>query len=291
MKYIKALVFGGNGFLGQYIVQELLSKNYKVTVFDISSSKKNSDKKYHFIKGDIENKKKVINAIKDHDIVYNFAGISDIGDAMANPIKTSKVNILGTLNILEGCVKHRVMKFIFASTIYVLSKQGGFYKASKQASEILIEEYNKIHKLNYTILRFGSIYGKGADSRNGISKIVNSILKKNKIVYGGTNRAIRKFLHAKDAAIASLNILSKKYDNKSVLITGNKNIKIVTLIKNIKKIFKINKKVYFKKKPLMGHYDKSPFTYKPKITKVLKIKPTISLNQGIIELAKDIKKS
>ena len=244
---MKALVFGGNGFLGQYIVQELLSKNYKVTVFDISSSKKNSDKKYHFIKGDIQNKKKVINAIKGQDIVYNFAGISDIGDAMANPIKTSKVNILGTLNILEGCVKHRVMKFIFASTIYVLSKQGGFYKASKQASEILIEEYNKIHKLNYTILRFGSIYGKGADSRNGISKIVNSILKKNKIVYGGTNRAIRKFIHAKDAAIASLNILSKKYDNKSVLITGNKNIKIVTLIKNIKKIFKINKKVYFKK--------------------------------------------
>jgi len=189
---MKVLVFGGNGFLGKYIVQELLSRNYKVTVFDISFPKKRFNKKYQFIRGDIENKKKVINSIKGHDIVYNFAGISDIGDSMIDPIKTSKVNILGTLNILEGCVKHKVKKFIFASTIYVLSKQGGFYKASKQASEIFIEEFNKIHKLNYTILRFGSIYGKGADSRNGISKIVNSIFKKKKIVYGGTNKAIKK---------------------------------------------------------------------------------------------------
>ena len=91
-------------------------------------------------------------------MVYHLAGISDIGDAMISPIKTSKINILGTLNILEGCVKFRVKRFIFASTIYVLSKQGGFYKASKQSSEIFIEEYNKIHKLNFTILRVGSIY-------------------------------------------------------------------------------------------------------------------------------------
>ena len=93
----------------------------------------------------------------------------------------------------------------------------------------------------------------------------------------------------KDAAIASVNILNNKYKNKSVLITGNKNIKIIKLIKIIKKIFKSNKKVYFKRKPLMGHYDKNPFTYKPKTTKILNIKPRVSLKDGIIDLVKDIK--
>ena len=114
-------------------------------------------------------------------------------------------------------------------------------------------------------------------------------MKKNKIIYGGTRRAIRKFIHVKDAAVASVNILSRQYKNKNVLITGNKNIKIITIIKIIRKIFKSDKKVYFKRKPLKGHYDKTPFTYKPKITKILNIKPTISLSSGIIELANDIK--
>lgn len=286
---MKVIVFGGNGFLGKYIVKELISRNFKVTVFDKYPLNKKYKKNFRFIKGDIENKNKVIRAIKGQDVVYHLAGISDIGDAMISPIKTSKINILGTLNILEGCVKFRVKRFIFASTIYVLSKQGGFYKASKQSSELFIEEYNKMHNLNFTILRFGSIYGRGADPRNGISKIINFALKKKNIIYGGTKLAIRKFIHVKDAAIASVKILEKRFLNKNVLITGNKNIKIVFLIKLIKKILKNDKKVYFKRKPLMGHYDKSPFTYKPKITKTLNIKPTQSLKEGIIDLIRDFK--
>ena len=285
---MKAIVFGGSGFLGRYIIQELISRKFKVTVFDSTLEKKKSQK-IKYIKGDIENKSKVINAIKGHSIVYNFAGISDIGDAMKNPIKTSKVNLLGTLNILEGCVKHKTRRFIFASSIYVFSQQGGFYKASKQSAELFIEEYSRAFGLPYTILRFGSIYGKGADTRNGISKIIQSLLRKKNITYGGTNKAVRKFIHAKDAAISSINILKKKFENKSVLITGQKNIKIINLIKIIKKILKSKKKVIFKRKPLMGHYDKNPFTIKPKKNEILNIKPSILLQDGLIELVKEYK--
>ena len=92
---MKAIVFGGSGFLGQYIVQELLSRKYKVTIFDRSYPKNKYLKNLNFIKGDIQNKEKVVNAIKGKSIVYNFAGISDIGDAMINPIKTSKINLIG----------------------------------------------------------------------------------------------------------------------------------------------------------------------------------------------------
>ena len=59
-------------------------------------------------------------------------------------------------------------------------------------------------------------------------------------------------------------MLEKKYENKRVLITGNRIIKIQNLIKKIQKILKIKKKVFFKRKPMMGHYDTNPFNDKPK---------------------------
>ena len=77
----------------------------------------------------------VLKASKKQDIIYNLAGISDIGDAMKDPIITSKVNILGSIHTLEASVLNKVRRYIFASSIYVLSRQGGFYKSSKQSIE------------------------------------------------------------------------------------------------------------------------------------------------------------
>ena len=71
-------------------------------------------------------------AIKGNDLVFNFAGLSDIDDANKDPIGTVKSNILGNTNILESCRKRKVSRFIFASTVYVYSNLGGFYRVSKQ---------------------------------------------------------------------------------------------------------------------------------------------------------------
>ena len=287
---MKAIVFGGSGFLGQYIVQELLSRKYKVTIFDRSYPKNKYLKNLNFIKGDIQNKEKVVNAIKGKSIVYNFAGISDIGDAMINPIKTSKINLIGTLNILEGCKKYKIKRFIFASTIYVLSRQGGFYKSSKQSIENFIDEYKKKNNLKYTILRYGSVYGPDSDKRNGIKKLIISALKDKSITYGGTARAERRFIHVNDAVKSSVKVLDKKFINKRVLITGNKSIKIKKLISEIKSILRINKKVIFKRKPMMGHYDKNPFNDYPKKQITFFVKPSISLKSGIIKIVDELKK-
>tara|TARA_E500000178_G_scaffold22384_1_gene20867 strand:- start:3701 stop:4558 length:858 start_codon:yes stop_codon:yes gene_type:complete len=285
---MKVLIYGGSGFLGRNLANYLNKKKHKVTVFD--KKKIHFDKNIKFIKGNILNLKQVKKATKGQDIVYNLAGISDIGDSIKNPILTTRINILGSVFTLEAAVKYTVKRYIFASSIYVLSKQGGFYKTSKKSVESFIEEYNKNNKLKYTILRFGSVYGNESDPRNGIKKILKSALNNKNIIYGGTSRAERRFLHVNDAIKASIAILKKKYVNKSVLITGNKKIKIKNLIKTIQQILKIKKKVFFKRKPMMGHYDTNPFNDKPKKQITYMVKPTISLSQGIINIISSLKK-
>ena len=135
--------------------------------------------------GNVMNSKDLEKVISKSKIVYHFAALGDIDDTVKKPIETAKVNIIGTLNVLELCKKYKVKRLIFASTIYVYSTDGNFYKCSKQSSESFIEEYNKQYNLEYTILRYGSIYGPRSNTSNGIYRIVDSAIKNKQIVYEG----------------------------------------------------------------------------------------------------------
>ena len=97
---MKILIFGGSGFLGKNLANYLQKSKHKITIFDKKNIFKRN-KKINFIQGNILNYKKVLKASKNQDIIYNFAGISDIGDAMKNPILTSKINILGSIYTLD----------------------------------------------------------------------------------------------------------------------------------------------------------------------------------------------
>ena len=88
--------------------------------------------------------------------------------------------LLENINILDACRSYKIKRYIFASSIYVYSNQGGFYRASKQSSEIFIEEFSKNYNIPYTILRYGSIYGPRSDIKNGVYKIVHDALKNKK---------------------------------------------------------------------------------------------------------------
>ena len=77
-------------------------------------------RKQKMIIGDIQNVSLLEKVIKGSEIVYNFAAIADIGEALEDPTQTVKTNILGTVNILELCKKYQVKRFVFASSIYLL---------------------------------------------------------------------------------------------------------------------------------------------------------------------------
>ena len=285
---MKILVIGGTGFLGFHLVNFLESKGHKVQIFDKKLGHfKNKRKKV--ILGDINNFGKISKAIKNQDIVFNFAAISDIGESISNPIGTAKNNILGNISILDLCVKYKIKKFIFASTIYVHSNQGSFYRVSKQSSELFIAEYKKRYGLNYSIIRFGSVFGPKASKKNGLSKIVHKAFREKKLYYSGTKNAVRRFVYVKDAVRETAEIIKNKYNGKNILITGSNQIKITEVLKKVAKIAKLRKKPTFGNLKNEGHYDISPYNYTPIKDTKIKIKNTITLKKAILELIKEIK--
>jgi len=286
---MKIIIFGGSGFLGSFVAEELIKRGHKVKIADI---KKTSFKikKCKFVKVNILNKKNINDQIKGHDVVYNFAAVADIQDAYDNPLLAINTNILGTTYVLEACIKHKVKRFIFASSIYVLSNQGGFYKASKQSAEILIKEYGEVHNLPYTILRFGSIYGPRSNIKNGLYKIVYDAVTKKKLIYQGTKKAVRSYIHARDAAKASADILRNKFKNKIILIQGNKSLQISNLLNKLKKIMNIDKNLIYLNKTQKGHYDKSPIKYKEIRSQNYRLRKYVDLEEGLKELIINLKK-
>ena len=175
MQQNKVIVFGGSGFLGSHVCDSLSDRGYRVTIFDQKKSpflRKNQD----MIEGDILESSLVGDAVSGNDIVYNFAGISDIDECHRSPVDTVRYNILGNALILDAAIKHGVKKYLFSSSAYVYSSAGSYYKISKQASEMMIESSAKENGINYVIMRYGSLYGERSDNRNSIYKIVKEAL-------------------------------------------------------------------------------------------------------------------
>ena len=175
---MKILVIGGNGFLGSHVFDQL-NNIYKKNIYLLDKDTSLYKKNLNIIKGDISDLSLLKKKLKGFDIVYHFAGISDLDQAYENPTNTVKDNILGTVNILEACRLNKVKKIIFASTMYVAGNHGSFYRCSKSACEEYVKEYKKRFGLDYVIIRYGSLYGPRSDSRNGLYKIIKETLNKN----------------------------------------------------------------------------------------------------------------
>ena len=147
-----------------------------------------------------------------------------------------KFNILGTTNILEAIKNNRkTSRIIFASSIYARSKQGGFYSTTKRTCESLIENYQNKYKVNYTILRFGSIYGLRANYFNAIKKFVIQGMKNRIIKRDGDGMEIRNYINVKDAATICVEILKRKYVNKYFNIIGKEKMTVRKIINLISK--------------------------------------------------------
>lgn len=284
---MKAIVFGGSGFLGSHVADALTDKGYDVVIFDLISSpylKGNQT----MIVGDILDPDQVQKAVIGCDYVYNLAGIADLDDATTKPIQTVQLNIIGNLNIMQAAVAQKVRRFIYASSIYVYSQKGGFYRCSKQASELYIEEYQHRFGVDYTILRYGTLYGPRADQRNAIFNYLKQALE-TKTLRCPNPMEMREYINVKDAAALSVEILNDDYKNRHIILTGHYHMKVQEMMMIIREIFNDQIEIiYTEKGENNDHYSFTPYSFSPRIGHKLVGNCYVDIGQGLLECLQDL---
>ena len=184
------LVTGAAGFIGSAISQKLLLENYEVIGIDNINGYYNPFLKQHrikdieqidknncwrFLKVNLENSKKIDQIFEEYkpNIVINLAAQAGVRYSLENPMSYIESNIVGFLNILEGCRNHKIEHLIYASSssVYGGNKITPFneshsvdhpislYAATKKSNEMLAHSYSHLFQIPMTGLRFFTVYG------------------------------------------------------------------------------------------------------------------------------------
>ena len=289
----KVLVFGGFGFLGHYLVHELLKRGYKVTVADIHENEK-LESNITYIKCDITSKENVENVFKNKqfDVVYNLAGFANLDISIKYPLETIQLNVIGNMHILEQCVKNNISRFVYASSAYAMSNKGSFYGISKLASEKIIEEYLKKYSLPFTILRYGSVYSEKSYDNNYIYNLVKFAVLEGEINHNGDGNELREYIHAADASKLSVDVIeSEDFKNLHVILTGNERMKRSDLFNMVKEILNDQVEIKYKNDGYHNHYNFTPYSFEPSVSRKLSANPHIDMGQGLLECVRSVHKN
>lgn len=281
----RVLVTGGAGFLGSHIADALSKRGHSVTIFDRAPSRWLSPDQ-RMIVGDITNGDDVKRAAEGMDVVYHLAALADLNEGKTRPLETARVNIMGTLHVLEA-VRAGGARLLFASTVYVYSREGGFYRCSKQACESYIEEYARSYGVRYTVLRYGSLYGPRADGANGIYRLLRAAIDTGVVSYGGGPDDIREYIHVEDAAGLSVDALGPEFLDKHLVLTGSASLRAAELFTMFQEILGRPVEVKYARQK-EGHYAVTPYAYTPKPGRKLTAPHFVDMGQGLLQVIEEL---
>ncbi|MCJ7811850.1 NAD-dependent epimerase/dehydratase family protein [bacterium] len=295
---MKILVTGGAGFIGSHIADGFINEGHEVIVVDnLSTGKKeNINPQAKFYLMDIRSEK-LEKVFKEEmvDIVCHQAAQMDIRKSVADPVYDADVNILGTLNILQNCISHRVKKILFASTGgAVYGEQEVFpcnenhpvrpispYGVTKLSVEKYLFFYGIEYGLKYVILRYANVYGprQNPSGEAGVVAVFTSkLIAVEQPVINGDGKQTRDYVFVGDVVQANL---------KSLSFNGDEIFNIGTGIEtDVNQIFKILNKLTGAKSqekhgpPKKGEQRRSVIDYQ-KANRLLDWNPEIRLEEGL----------
>lgn len=261
---MKILVTGGAGFIGSNVVDAYIEKGYEVVVVDdLSSGKKeNLNKKAKFYKLDICDKALEEVFEERIDIVNHHAAQVDVRKSIADPAFDARINIEGSLNILENCRKYKIKKIIFASSGGVIYGECGNlppnedspispispYGVSKYAMECYLSSYEKIYGLKYTALRYGNVYGPRQDpyGEAGVVAIFSGkMLNNEEVNIFGDGEQVRDYVYVGDVVKANVLCLENG-DNEIFNIGTSKSTSVNQLFSEMKEPTQYSKEAVYK---------------------------------------------
>ena len=266
---MRVLVTGGAGYIGSHVVLELCDKGYEVVVLDdLSSGNKGAvDKRAKFINGSTLNNSDLELGLEKVEAVIHLAAFKAAGESMVDPIKYSQNNILGSINLLNAIIKHKINSFVFSSTAAVYGypeylpldenhplEPINYYGFTKLEIEKILHWYSDLKGLKFAALRYFNAAGYDINGRlNFLEKNPANLIPttmevasgmRNKMhVFGNDynthdGTGLRDYIHVSDLAEAhlkALDFLNNNINIKVNLSSGEKH-SVIDVIDMTKKI-------------------------------------------------------
>ena len=250
------LVTGGAGFIGSNIVDLLLREGYSVAVVDDLSTgrKENLNKRGKFYKADIcnSNLKKIFKEEKPEFVIHQAAQV-DVRKSISKPLFDSRINILGSLNLLECCRDFHVRRIVYASSGGAIYGEPEYlpadekhpvnpvspYGVSKHTVEHYLYLYWKNYDMDYVSLRYSNVYGPRQDpfGEAGVVAIfIGKLIRGKKPTIFGDGNQTRDFVFVEDVADANLISLEKDTENKIFNIGSGTEIAVNEIYTKLKEI-------------------------------------------------------
>ena len=236
---MKVLVTGGAGFIGSHIVDQLLAEGHQVVVVDDLStgSLDNVNPQASFVRLSVLDGELLgLFAREKFDAALHLAAQTIVGSSLEHPDIDARVNVLGTLQVLEGCRQHGVERIIFASSAAVYGdtadlpvpeeapgQPASFYGLSKLTAERYIQMYHALYGLNYLILRYANVYGERQGDRGEggvVSIFAGCLCRNNRLNIYGDGGQTRDFVYVGDVAAANVAAITTPQTNRILNISS-----------------------------------------------------------------------
>lgn len=282
----KALVTGGSGFLGSSVADALVDGGWEVVVFDQAASAYLRPGQTMVV-GDIRDGDALSKAAEGAEVVFHMAAAADINTAAQAALATAETNIVGTVRALEAARAGGAERFVLASTVYVYSRAGGFYRCSKQACEAYVEEFQRQHGLDYTVLRYGSLYGPRADDSNGVHRLLRQALEQGAVVHEGDPDDAREYIHVEDAARLSIEALGADFANQHLTLSGHHPLRLRDLFTMFSEILGREVTIDYRT-PGESHYRITPYAFSPRVGRKLTASAYVDMGQGLLQVLQEL---
>jgi UDP-glucose 4-epimerase len=304
LKFKKALVTGGAGFIGSHLVEELLSEGCQVTVIDDLSTGRLSNLSHikdriTFYKADICDQEALGKAAEDCDIIFHLAAVVSVPKTVDNPVDSAMVNEMGMIFVLEAARQNNVKRVIFASSsaVYgdapVLPKHESMnpkpqspYAVQKLSGEFYARLYYDLYGVETVSLRYFNVYGPRQDPSSPYSGVISIFMtrassKKAPIIYGNGNQ-YRDFIFVKDVVRFNLLAADTEQANGKIFNVGTgRFIRINSLWEMISKLAGNNTQPVYKP-PMSGDILESVADI-DRAKKDLGFEPEYSFEKGLKE--------
>jgi len=236
---MRILVTGGAGFIGSNVVDRFVGLGHTVAVFDDLSSgfREFVHREARLFEGDLADAgavERAVGAFKP-ELVSHHAAQIDVRKSVSDPVWDARINILGSIGLLQACTRHGVRKVIYASTGGALYGEGkrlpateehpvnpeSPYGASKHTVEHYLYLWKLLHGLDHTVLRYPNVYGprQNPHGEAGVNAIFIGLLLDGKRprIFGDGN-AVRDYLYVSD--VVDANVLALEKGSGEVLNLG-----------------------------------------------------------------------